>query len=96
MIVLRAVRVEDTGAETELGEIRMTEVGAVYSHLETAEGAGVIRDLVGRVRSEAPPAVKARRRAYDRDRCTCPRHGMYDSGRTGWDPGCSEHGVREQ
>lgn len=32
-------------------------------------------------------------RPYDRDCCTCPRHNMYDSGRTGWDPNCSGHGV---
>lgn len=54
MIVLRAVRVEDTGAETELGEVRLTEVGEVFSNMSTAEGHGVVSDLVERLRVEAP------------------------------------------
>jgi hypothetical protein len=52
VIVLRAVRVEDDGAEIELGEVRLTEVGVVYSHLSTAAGAGVIADLTNRYRAE--------------------------------------------
>ncbi len=31
-------------------------------------------------------------RPYNRDACSCTRNGMYDSGRTGEDPNCSEHG----
>jgi hypothetical protein len=52
MIVLRAVRVDsDTGTEVELGEVRMLEAGAgVFSYLETAEGAGVMRDVRRRPR----------------------------------------------
>lgn len=65
MIVLRAVRVEDTGAETELGEVRLTEVGVVYSHLATADGQAVVADVVERLRSDAPvlrPLAKAHAR----------------------------------
>lgn len=54
MIVLRAVRVEDTGAETDLGEIRLTEVGAVFAHSSTPDGQGVVADVVERLRVEAP------------------------------------------
>jgi hypothetical protein len=54
VIVLRAVRVED-GSETELGEVRLTEAGTVYSHLSTAEGGGVVGDLVSRLRSDQVP-----------------------------------------
>lgn len=63
MIVLRAVRVEDDGAETELGEVRLTEVGAVYSHLSTAEGTGVMRDVVERLRCATPEALRQSRGA---------------------------------
>lgn len=49
MIVLRAVRVEDDGAETDLGEVRLTEAGAVFSHLSTLDGGGVIADLRSRL-----------------------------------------------
>lgn len=45
MISIRVVRVEDNGAETDLGEIRMAELGAVASYRETADGAGVMRDV---------------------------------------------------
>jgi hypothetical protein len=70
MIVLRAVRVDaDTGTEVELGEVRMLEAGAgVFSYLETAEGAGVMRDVRRRLGVErdavhaAKPIVKARPR----------------------------------
>jgi hypothetical protein len=55
VIVLRAVRVEDDGAETDLGEVRLTsDTGAVYSHLSTAEGGGVVGDLVSRLRESSP------------------------------------------
>lgn len=54
MIVLRAVRVEETGEETELGEVRLTEIGSgVFSHMSTPEGGGVIRDLCARLRDAA-------------------------------------------
>lgn len=43
--------------------------------------------------TEAPHQDAPTRRAYDRNRCTCPRHGQYDSGRTGYDPYCTEHGL---
>ena len=69
MIVLRAVRVEDTGTETELGEVRLTETGSgVYSHLSTAEGGPVIADVVERLRARAPvlrPLAKAHPRRGD-------------------------------
>jgi hypothetical protein len=61
VIVLRAVRVEDSGAETELGEVRLTEVGAVFAHSATPEGHGVIADLRERLRCAAPEAVKQSR-----------------------------------
>ena len=60
MIVLRAVRVEDNGAETELGEVRLTEVGVVYSHMSTAAGEGVMRDLRERLRETDPAKVADR------------------------------------
>ncbi len=64
MIVLRAVRVEDSGAETELGEVRLTEVGAVFSHSSTPAGQGVVADVVERLRADVPvlrPLAKVRR-----------------------------------
>lgn len=45
MIRISVTRVEDNGAETELGEIRMAELGAVASYRETADGAGVMPDV---------------------------------------------------
>jgi len=45
MIRIHVTRVEDNGAETDLGEIRMVEIGAVASYRETADGAGVMRDV---------------------------------------------------
>ena len=57
MIVLRAVRVEDSGAETELGEVRLTEVGAVFAHTAIADGGAVMRDIVERMRVATPEAV---------------------------------------
>jgi hypothetical protein len=69
VIVLRAVRVEDTGEETELGEVRMLEAGAgVYSYLETPTGAGVMRDLRRRLESEPAPEERMRRPKYMRGR----------------------------
>jgi hypothetical protein len=76
VIVLRAVRVEDNGAETEtdLGEIRMSEAGAVYSHLETADGAagGVMRSVVDRlrVRTDAVPVLRPPAKAKRRGETT--------------------------
>lgn len=63
MIVLRAVRVEDTGAETELGEVRLTEVGAVFAHSSTCEGQGVVTDIVERMRAATPEAIRQSRLA---------------------------------
>lgn len=45
MIRIQVTRVEDNGAETDLGEVRMAELGAVASYRETADGAGVMRDV---------------------------------------------------
>jgi hypothetical protein len=36
---------EDTGRIVDLGEIRMIEVGSVFMYRETADGAGVMRDI---------------------------------------------------
>jgi hypothetical protein len=67
VIVLRAVRVDsDTGTEVELGEVRMLEAGAgVFSYLETAEGAGVMRDVRRRLEGERDE-IDAKQRAYRR------------------------------
>lgn len=78
MIVLRAVRVEDTGAETELGEVRMTEVGAVYSHAATADGGAVVADVVERLRTPAAlrPIARAKRGR--------PSHDYYSRAPSSW------------
>ena len=68
MIVLRAVRVEDDGAETELGEIRLTEVGAVFAHSSTSEGGAVIADLVERQRAVYTPLTLDQIREAERAR----------------------------
>jgi hypothetical protein len=61
VIVLRAVRVEDDGSQTELGEVRLTETGAVFSHLSTLAGGGVIADLRSRL-DDTPRAYAPRER----------------------------------
>lgn len=64
MIVLRAVRVDDeTGTEADLGEVRLTEVGAVFAHSSTPEGQGVVADVVERMRTATPEAVRQSRSA---------------------------------
>ncbi len=50
MIVLRVTRTEDDGTETELGEVRMLEVGVVSSHIAKPDGVAVVSDMVERLR----------------------------------------------
>lgn len=69
MIRLVVTRVEDDGAVTELGEVRLTETGAVFSHMSAHSGGGVISDLRSRLddlpRAYAPrPIAKAVRRPW--------------------------------
>lgn len=66
MIVLRAVSVAPDGAETPLGEVRLTGEGAVYSHLveSGADGHAVVLDVVERLRTATP---KTRRQARSAD-----------------------------
>jgi len=45
MIRIRVTRTEDDGREVDLGEISLVELGAVASYRETADGAGVMRDV---------------------------------------------------
>lgn len=63
MIVLRATRVEDDGAETELGEVRLVEMGSLFSYTSTSVGAGVIADLRARLDDRAPGVRAANGRA---------------------------------
>lgn len=81
MIVLRAVRVEDTGAETELGEVRLAEVGAgVFAHSATPEGHAVIADLRERLRAPAPRIHRAAAVAGLREHYTkCPHDDVFRS-----------------
>lgn len=71
MIRIVVTRVEDDGAETELGEVRLTETGAVFSHMSTLDGGGVIADL--------------RSRLDDLPRAYAPREAV--RGRTPWPGG---------
>jgi hypothetical protein len=95
MIVLRAVRVDaDTGTETELGEVRMLEAGAgVFSYLETAEGAGVMRDVRRRLGSDA---LISSAEAKPRPECKCTGRVRYVGrpSRMVLNPDCPRHGVR--
>lgn len=59
MIRIRVTRVEDTGAETDLGEVRMAELGAVASYRETADGAGVMRDVRAALACLSPDTLRA-------------------------------------
>lgn len=46
MIRIHVTRVEDSGAETDLGELRMVESGApIVAYRETADGHSIMRDL---------------------------------------------------
>lgn len=58
MIRIHVTRVEDTGAETELGELRLAELGAVASYRETADGAGVMPDVRAALQALAAPSTE--------------------------------------
>lgn len=76
MIRIHVTRIEDNGAETELGEIKMAELGAVASYKETADGAGVMRDVraaLACLSRSACEAVRAQVNTY--------RRVMHETGR---------------
>lgn len=69
MISVKVTRTdEDTGAEVECGEVRLLETGVVFSYRETADGAGVMRAVVARLKVEVPASRVVESRADEQSR----------------------------
>lgn len=72
MIRLRVTRSNDDGSETELGELRMTELGAKPAvYRETADGSAIMRDVRAALACLAPENLRVVRRAAHE--CICKR-----------------------
>jgi hypothetical protein len=85
VIRLVATRVEDDGSETDLGEVRLTEVGAVYSHSATAEGLAIVADVVGRLGNLAAEVqTRGTIRAHDASPYDLGALGRERAARRGW------------
>lgn len=94
MIRITVTRVEDDGAETDMGEVRLVEAGAdVYSHLSTSEGGGVMTDLLERLRANAPRPLRPL--AKSKPACTCGIvRRLGKPARIALNPDCLRHGLR--